>query len=504
MPSDFSPTLPAGFAGFKFDNTYARLPRQFFARVNPTPVKTPGLVKVNHDLAAELGLDAAQLESPEGIEMLAGNRIPAGAEPLAQAYAGHQFGYLNQQLGDGRAILLGEVIDRNGQRRDVQLKGPGITPFSRSGDGRAALGPVIREYLLSEAMYKLGIRTTRALAAVTTGEAVYRETVLPGAVLTRVAASHIRIGTFEYFRVRNQQEAVKQLADYVIQRHYPHVAAATNPYLALLGAVMDAQARLVSSWLHVAFIHGVMNTDNMSISGETIDYGPCAFMDVYDPTTVFSSIDRSGRYAYGNQGSIALWNLARLAECLLPLFDADTDKAVAIAEESLANFGELFNQYWLAGMRRKLGLNSTREADEKLIGDLLQLMRDRRADFTLTFRRLAECVDSTRSADHWLGLFQGDKAAVAAWLQSWRVRLTMDSAVPGDTAAAMNQTNPLYIPRNQNVEAVISAAMEDGDYAPLEEMLKVLRNPFVEQTGMDKYAAAPEPPKVPYKTFCGT
>lgn len=492
----------AGFAGNAFDNTYTRLPERFFSRINPTPATKPGLIKVNHALALELGLDPKVLEGEEGIQILAGNIIPPGADPIAQAYSGHQFGYLNPRLGDGRAILLGELIDRNGMRRDIQLKGPGRTPYSRSGDGRAALGPVLREYLISEAMYHLGIKTTRTLAAVTTGQPVYRETALPGAVLTRVAASHIRIGTFEYFRVHNDREGLKILADYVIQRHYPAIQSAENPYIELLKSVMHAQAKLVSSWLQVGFIHGVMNTDNMSISGETIDYGPCAFMDIYDPSTVFSSIDREGRYAYGNQGAIVLWNLTRFAECLLPLMDDNIDHAVQKAEAILGKFSAIFNDYWLAGMRWKIGLVEVSEHDEKLIEDLLQLMRDGEADFTLAFRRLADCIVST--TESFLELFKGNSQSVESWLNTWRIRLSQGEHNAEKICEVMKKVNPLYIPRNQNVENMLKAAVEEGNYQPFEELLAVLSHPFEEQIDMDKYSACPASTGEAYKTFCGT
>ncbi len=396
------------------------------------------------------------------------------------------------------------MVDRDGVRRDIQLKGSGPTPFSRRGDGRAALGPVLREYIVSEAMAALGIPTTRALAAVTTGQPVYRETALPGAVLTRVAASHIRVGTFEYFRVRSDQAGLKALADHVIQRHYPAVAAAENPYLALLEVVLHAQAKLVAGWLHLGFIHGVMNTDNMSISGETIDYGPCAFMDTYDPATLFSSIDREGRYAYGNQGAIALWNLARLAECLLPLLDTDEKRAISRAEAALGEFSEVFNDYWLAGMRQKIGLSRPMEDDEKLIGEFLQTLRDGAADFTLAFRRLADCLEPASAAPAFRELFSGDDTALNSWLAQWRARLVLENRPADEITQGMHRVNPLYIPRNQYVENMLQAAVEEGDYQPFEEMLEVLRRPFEEQPGREKYAARPAPAETPYKTFCGT
>src|SRR5580692_5167334 len=377
---------------FPFEHTYAALPSGFFARVAPTPVASPRLIKLNRPLAKHLGLDPDRLSSPEGTEILAGKLVPDGADPIAMAYAGHQFGHFVPQLGDGRAILLGEVIDADGVRRDIQLKGSGPTPFSRRGDGRAALGPVLREYIVSEAMFALGIPTTRSLAAVMSGESVMRETVLPGAVLTRVASSHIRVGTFQYFAARGDTEAVRRLADHVIARHYPHLADIERPYHALLEAVIARQAELVARWLHIGFIHGVMNTDNTSISGETIDYGPCAFIDHYDPAQVFSSIDELGRYAYANQPRIALWNLTRLAECLVPLFSDDQEKAIAEAQEVLGAFGDNFNDAYKAGLRNKLGLFTEREDDQALAQGLLDAMAKGNADFTLTFRRLSDAA----------------------------------------------------------------------------------------------------------------
>ena len=505
--------LPVNFAGLTFSNRYARLSGQFYAQVKPTPVRAPGLIKVNHTLAKELGLDSAVLESPDGVAMLAGNAIPPGAEPLAQAYAGHQFGYLNPQLGDGRAILLGEIVDRNGRPRDIQLKGSGPTPFSRNGDGRAAVGPVLREYIVSEAMHALGIKTTRALAAVTTGEPVYREVELPGAILTRVAASHVRIGTFEFFHNRDDRESIKQLADFVIDRHYPEARQATNPYRALLDAVIDAQASLVASWLHVGFIHGVMNTDNMSVSGETIDYGPCAFMDTYDPATVFSSIDRGGRYAFGNQANIALWNLGRLAECLLHLFDDDTEQAVRKAEEQLSGFAGLFEHYWLAGMRRKIGGLTALEDDKSLIDALLELMQINQVDYTQSFRYLSAYLETAylktshleQSNQHkFIAQFKTHQEALHDWLGRWKIRLEKEELPIEQLASKMREVNPVYIPRNHRIEASIRAAVERADYAPMYEMVEVLSKPYEEQPGMERYAEPPEPGDEVYQTFCGT
>jgi uncharacterized protein YdiU (UPF0061 family) len=488
---------------FPFQNTYAALPANFFARVAPTPVASPRLIKLNRPLAVHLGLDPDRLTSPEGIEILAGKRVPDGADPIAMAYAGHQFGHFVPQLGDGRAILLGEVIDADGVRRDIQLKGSGPTPFSRRGDGRAALGPVLREYIVSEAMAALGIPTTRSLAAVVTGESVMRETLLPGAVLTRVASSHIRVGTFQYFAARGDTEGVRRLADHVIGRHYPHLAGADRPYHALLEAVIARQAELIARWLLVGFIHGVMNTDNSSISGETIDYGPCAFMDQYDPATVFSSIDEQGRYAYANQPRIALWNLTRLAECLLPLLSEDQDKAIAEAQSALGEFAEKFDSAYQAGLRGKLGLFTARDDDPALAQDLLDAMARNQADFTLTFRRLSDAALDPAGDREVRQLF-ADPAAYDDWAVRWRQRI---EAEPQDSAArraAMRAVNPAFIPRNHLIEAVIEAAVNRDDYAPFEELLAVLANPYQDQPEFAGYADPPEPHQRVLQTFCGT
>src|SRR5246127_3357694 len=406
---------------FPFQNPEAALPANFFARVAPTPVAAPRLIKLNRPLAIHLGLDPDLLETPEGAEILAGKTVPPGADPIAMAYAGHQFGQFVPQLGDGRAILLGEVIDRDGVRRDIQLKGSGPTPFSRRGDGRAALGPVLREYIVSEAMAALGIPTTRSLAAVITGENVIRETVLPGAVLTRVASSHIRVGTFQFFAVRRDTDAIRRLADHVITRHYPDLLHAERPYHALLAGVVARQAELIARWLLVGFIHGVMNTDNSSISGETIDYGPCAFMDHYDPGQVFSSIDEQGRYAYANQPRIALWNLTRLAECLLPLMSDDQDKGIAEAQEILGAFPEKFTAAYQAGLRAKIGLFTARDDDEALVQELLDAMAQGKADFTLTSRRLADAALDAADDAKVRELFN-EPAAFNEWAVRWRQR----------------------------------------------------------------------------------
>src|ERR1700692_86578 len=426
---------------FPFQNTYAARPANFFARVGPTPVASPRLIKLNRPLATRLGLDPDRLESPEGTEILAGKRVPGGADPIAMAYAGHQFGHFVPQLGDGRAILLGEVIDAGGVRRDIQLKGSGRTAFSRRGGGRAALGPVLREYIVSEAMAALGIPTTRSLAAVVTGEHVLRETALPGAVLTRIASSHIRVGTFQYFAARGDTEGVRRLADHVIARHYPEAADAELPYRALLQGVVARQAELVARWLLVGFIHGVMNTDNTSISGETIDYGPCAFMDHYDPAAVFSSIDEQGRYAYANQPRIALWNLTRLAECLLPLFSDDKDQAIEQAQLILAEFAGKFTAAYQSGLRNKLGLFTARDDDPALAQDLLDAMAKNQADFTLTFRRLSDAALDP-SGDAEVRQLFADATTYDEWAARWRQRISEEPQAPAMRQAVGRTANP--------------------------------------------------------------
>jgi uncharacterized protein YdiU (UPF0061 family) len=488
---------------FPFENTFARLPDRFFARVAPTPVAAPRLIRLNRGLAADLGLDAEWLAGPAALDVLAGRRIPETAEPIALAYAGHQFGHFVPQLGDGRAVLLGEIVDRHGVRRDIQLKGSGRTPFSRSGDGRAALGPVLREYVVSEAMAALGIPTTRSLAAVVTGEMVARETLLPGAVLTRVAASHIRIGTFQYFAARGDTDGLRLLADHVIARHYPDAAATDRPYGALLDGVVRRQADLIARWMLVGFIHGVMNTDNMSIAGETIDYGPCAFMDGYDPATVFSSIDHHGRYAYANQPRIAAWNLARFAETLLPLLNDDETKAIAQAEEALAGFAERFQTSYLAGMRRKLGLSGADAGDGQLVQDFLDLLSQAQADFTLAFRRLSETGDGPE-ADQSLRSLIGRTDLYEAWVSRWRERLRADPRSGPARRSAMLGVNPAFIPRNHRVEAMIDAAVQRDDFAPFEELLAVLARPFDDQPGYAAYMEPPHEHERVMQTFCGT
>jgi serine/tyrosine/threonine adenylyltransferase len=488
---------------FPFQNTYAALPDNFFARVAPTPVDSPRLIKLNRPLAVHLGLDPDRLGSPEGTEILAGKRIPDGADPIAMAYAGHQFGHFVPQLGDGRAILLGEVIDADGVRRDIQLKGSGPTPFSRRGDGRAALGPVLREYIVSEAMAALGIPTTRSLAAVVTGENVMRETPLPGAVLTRIASSHIRVGTFQYFAARGDTEGVRRLADHVIARHYPQAANADRPYHALLEGVIARQAQLIARWLLVGFIHGVMNTDNSSISGETIDYGPCAFMDAYDPAAVFSSIDEQGRYAYANQPRIALWNLTRLAECLLPLFSDQQDKAIEEAQLVLGGFVEAFTAAYQAGLRNKLGLFAARDDDPALAQDLLDAMAGNQADFTLTFRRLSDAALDPGGDAEVRRLF-AEPTAYDEWSARWRQRISDEPQDPAARQAAMRSVNPAFIPRNHLIEAVIDAAVNRDDFAPFEQLLAVLSKPYEDQPTLAGYAEPPKPHQRVLQTFCGT
>jgi uncharacterized protein YdiU (UPF0061 family) len=471
-----------------FDNSYARLPDRFFAALAPTPVRAPSLIKLNEALARDLGLDPAALTAPEGVAMLAGNHVPEGAAPLAQAYAGHQFGGWVPQLGDGRAVLLGEVIDQNGIRRDIQLKGSGPTPFSRRGDGRAWLGPVLREYIVSEAMQALGIPTTRALAAVETGEQVHRERVLPGAVLTRVASSHIRVGTFQFFAARGDEEALKALTDHVIARHYPD---AETP-LDLLSAVVAAQARLIAKWMGVGFIHGVMNTDNMSIAGETIDYGPCAFMDDYHPDTLFSSIDRMGRYAYRKQPEIAVWNLAQFATALLPIMGMAHTEAVEVATRVIEGFADLFGAAWEAEFAAKLGLERMEEEDVALTYDLLMRMAKGQADFTRVFRALSG--DTPQAAREEFS----DPAQFDAWLPRWQARSMTTGRV-----ARMQAANPAFIPRNHRVEEAIAAAV-GGDYAPFERLTTVLARPFDDQPDHAELMTAPAPEEIVQATFCGT
>jgi serine/tyrosine/threonine adenylyltransferase len=498
-----TPTTPTDTIRFTFDNSYARELEGCYATWSPTTAPRPMLLCLNHDLARELRLDPDAFTHERSAAIFSGNEVPPGASPLAQAYAGHQFGGFSPQLGDGRALLLGEVIDQHGRRRDIAFKGSGRTPFSRGGDGKAALGPVLREYLIGEAMHALGIPTTRALAAVATGDRVVRERPLPGAVLTRVAASHLRVGTFEFFAARGQHDIVRRLADYAIARHYPGLIGHADRYLELLRAVTERQAALVAQWMLVGFIHGVMNTDNMTISGETIDYGPCAFMEGYDQRAVFSSIDHGGRYAYGNQPSIARWNLARFAETLLPIMNApQSGDAVARATDVVGSFDDHYEAEWLRGVRGKLGLQGTEAADAALAADWLSLLQEQTVDWTLAWRRLADAAAGDPQGLE--SLFQ-DGRSLATWLVGWRQRSVRDSRSGGERAAAMRGVNPLYIPRNHQVEEALAAASDASDLGPFERLLNVLAQPFDERPGLEEYAVpAPAEVTARYQTFCGT
>ena len=518
-------TILPGSLLFAFDNSYARLPAAFYRFCNPTPVAAPRLLKINAALARELGLRLEGLDEHALAEIFAGNRLPEGAQPLAMAYAGHQFGNMVPQLGDGRAILLGEVIDHQGRRRDIQLKGAGRTPFSRGGDGRAPLGPVIREYLVSEAMHALGIPTTRALAAVGTGEQVIREQLLPGAVITRVAASHIRVGTFEFFALRRDFATLRTLADYVIQRHYqgiggPEVGGAeikgseinergingsegNSRYLRLLEAVIGRQAELVAQWMGIGFIHGVMNTDNTTISGETIDYGPCAFMDNYHPETVFSSIDSGGRYAYQMQPRIAQWNMARFAESLLPLLDDDRAQAIAQTTALLHDFIPRYQKAWLTRMGGKIGLSTPKQDDQKLIEELFAAMADNEVDFTLFFRRLCNAVENPTNPDEIRPLFtQPD--AWESWAERWSKRLAADPLSSAERAKRMRALNPAVIPRNHRIEQAITKATKADDFSDFERLNQALAHPWEEDPERDQWLAPPTPAERVQRTFCGT
>ncbi|MFD1737820.1 YdiU family protein [Bacillus salitolerans] len=482
-------------SGWNLDNSYAKLPNIFFTKQHPEPVRSPKLVIYNESLAKTLGFTSEILQDHEGVEVFAGNKIPEGAEPLAQAYAGHQFGHFNM-LGDGRAVLISEHITPTDERFDIQLKGSGRTPYSRGGDGRAALGPMLREYIMSESMHALGIPTTRSLAVVTTGEEIIRETILPGAILTRVAASHMRVGTFQFAAQWGEIEDLKKLADYAIQRHFPDIDLDDNRYLSLLKGVIRRQASLITKWQLVGFIHGVMNTDNMTISGETIDYGPCAFMDTYDPMTVFSSIDRQGRYAYGNQPSIGGWNLARFAESLLPLLHGDQDKAVEIAQQELSNFSELFKANWISGMRAKLGLFNEEKEDETLFESLLNLMHTFKADFTNTFRSLTMNK-----------LLDGDlysSTEFLQWKELWEARRKRQEETIEESERLMQSSNPAVIPRNHRVEEALEAAVERGDFSVMERLLTALSNPYEYTQEKADYCTLPPDSDRPYRTYCGT
>lgn len=482
-------------AGWNLDNSYAHLPESFFSKLSPTPVSSPKLIILNDSLATSLGLNIQALKSEGGVAVLAGNRIPEGATPIAQAYAGHQFGHFNM-LGDGRAVLLGEHINPSGERVDMQLKGSGRTPYSRGGDGRAALGPMLREYITSEAMNKLGIPTSRSLAVVTTGEPVIRESELQGAILTRVASSHLRVGTFQYVANWGTLEELRALADYTLKRHFPDIEDDGDRYLSLLQEVIKRQAVLIAKWQLVGFIHGVMNTDNMTISGETIDYGPCAFMDTYDQETVFSSIDIQGRYSYGNQPKIAGWNLARFAETLLPLLHVDQEEAVKLAQDAVSDFAKLYQAHWLAGMRGKLGIFNNEAEDESLIEDLLHMMQKYRTDYTNTFRALT--FDNLEEAV----LFETREFAL--WHERWKERLGRQEESKAASNELMQNSNPALIPRNHRVEAALEAAVEQGDYSVMERLLGVLSSPYAHTLEQAAYSTPPAPTSRTYRTFCGT
>lgn len=481
--------------GWKLDNSYARLPRSFFSSRDLTPVRSPKLIILNYQLAKSLGLNVQALQSSNGVAVLAGNQIPEGALPLAQAYAGHQFGHFTM-LGDGRAMLLGEQITPLGERVDIQLKGSGKTPYSRGGDGRAALGPMLREYIISEGMHALGIATTRSLAVVATGESVIRETEQSGAILTRVAASHLRVGTFEYVSKWGTVEELRALAEYTLQRHFPDIDADENRYLLLLQEVIKRQAALIAKWQLVGFIHGVMNTDNMALSGETIDYGPCAFMDAYDPTTVFSSIDIHGRYAYGNQPNIAAWNLARFAETLLPLLHVNQEQAVKLAQDAISDFTELFHCNWLAGMRAKLGIFNEEPQDESLIDGLLGMMQKYGTDYTNTFRAL--------TFDKLSDTVLFGTPEFTQWQELWQARLGRQQEPKASSHQLMRSSNPALIPRNNRVEEALEAAVKQEDYSVLERLIDALSSPYAHSPEQAEYSILPALSELPYQTFCGT
>jgi len=481
--------------GWRFDNSYARLPEMMLSRLTPVSVQTPKLVILNHTLSEKLGLDFSTLTDEHIASIFAGNLLPQGSESIAQAYAGHQFGHFTM-LGDGRAIVMGEHLTPDNKRVDIQFKGSGRTPYARGADGKAALGPMLREYIISEAMHALGIPTTRSLAVVTTGENVIRETILPGAILTRVASSHIRVGTFQYVAMRGNMNTLKAFVDYTIDRHHPSIEDADNPTLALLKIVMEKQIELITNWMRVGFIHGVMNTDNMAISGETIDYGPCAFMDTYNPKTVFSSIDHHGRYAYANQPAIAHWNLSRFAETLLPLIHDKENKAIEIAEETINSFSAVYKKHWLEMMRKKLGLFREENEDETLITTLLSWMQKNKADYTNTFCSLIK-KDVLKDK-----LFQD--SMFLNWHQQWQTRLTKNKKPTELSLNLMRTTNPLIIPRNHKVEEALDVASTNGDLVAMYNLLEVLKKPYDDRSAITAYQSPPAPSEQAYQTFCGT
>ena len=480
--------------GWRFDNTYSKLPNSMLAKLTPTPVKAPELVLLNHSLSEMLGLNFSSISDKNLASIFSGNLLPEGSDTIAQAYAGHQFGHFTL-LGDGRAIVIGEHLSKNNKRFDIQFKGSGKTPYSRNGDGRAALGPMLREYIVSEGMYGLGIPTTRSLAVVKTGEKVFRETPLDGAVLTRVAESHIRVGTFQYAFIDEDKKNLKTLFDYTIDRHYPHIKDSKTPAIDLLKIVIEKQTKLVVDWMRVGFIHGVMNTDNMAISGETIDYGPCAFMDVYDPETVFSSIDQNGRYAFFNQPGIAKWNLARFAECLVPLIDEDKNSSIKIATEVVNNFSEIYKKNWFEMMHKKLGLLGEEPKDEKLITDLLAWMHKNKADYTNTFCFL---MDQNIRKEK----IYSDQSFLD-WKKQWQMRLKINNNTPEESLKLMRSNNPLVIPRNHKVEEVLEAANNDN-LDPVKSLLKILEKPYEDKKEISEYQLPAAPSNKIYKTFCGT
>lgn len=493
MPSE--PIIDSTKLGFQFDNTYARLPEILFTRLAAIPVAAPQIMIFNDALAKNLGLDFSSIHAAEQAALLSGNLSIKDSEPLAQAYAGHQYGHFTL-LGDGRALLLGEHITPQNKRVDIQFKGSGQTPYSRQGDGRAALAPMLREYIISEAMHALGIPTTRGLAVVTTGEQVYRETPLLGAILTRVAGSHIRVGTFEYAAIQKDKPLLETLIDYTLHRHYPNAQPAENKALALLNAIIESQTDLITHWMRVGFIHGVMNTDNMALSGETIDYGPCAFMDTYDPATVFSSIDRYGRYAYANQPKIAQWNIAVLATTLLPCLHDNIDKAVALAENTVNKFSTLYQQKWLSMMRSKLGLVDQHADDARLIQDLLTWMQQNKADYTLTFYDLM--TKACANNQHY------DDIIFQQWHRRWTNRLGQNERALSESLRLMRRNNPVVIPRNHQVEQALKAISTEGDSKPLYDLLDVLKSPYQEHPNARHYQSPPTPSERVYQTFCGT
>jgi uncharacterized protein YdiU (UPF0061 family) len=490
-------------APINFDNSYARLPEGFFAKVKPAKASAPEVLALNESLAAELGIDAKWLKSEAGIDMLSGNALPEGAASIASAYAGHQFGNFVPQLGDGRAMLIGEVIDTHGKRRDIQLKGSGITPFSRGGDGKAAIGPVLREYIVSEAMHALGIPTTRALAALVTGDDVIREDVLPGAILTRVASSHIRVGTFQFFYARSDTASLKALADHVIDRHYPDARDHENPYFSLLKSVVEKQANLIANWLMVGFIHGVMNTDNMSIAGETIDYGPCAFMDHFDPKTVFSAIDQGGRYAYGNQPSIGQWNLSALAQAMLPILDENEEQAIEHAKKALDVYPQAFETSYEKLIRSKLGLLKSDEGDIALWQDLTKHLAGNEVDFTQFFRALSKASSQPSMKDMVFHDLFGGPSMFDMWMVAYRSRLQLEDRSDKERQEAMLAVNPAYIPRNHLVNEALEEAQK-GNMAFANKLMNVLSNPYEERAGFERYLLPPKPEEAITNTFCGT